>query len=148
MSGVDIPIQRAARLWPSQRKSSARDRAASVSATRRCIISATGRISLIPPAVCPAVSRVSCGRPTWCVASISAPQAIGVAARLLVRTTERSSRRHFAGIMMIPVVSVVRGRGDIEPLAQLVIQAADAAGLLAEDRRAATSSWRCPGINV
>jgi hypothetical protein len=39
---------------PAQRKSTARDRAASVSATRRCMISATGRISLIAPAVCPA----------------------------------------------------------------------------------------------
>jgi hypothetical protein len=37
-----------------QPKSIARDRAASVLATRRCMISATGRISLIAPAVCQA----------------------------------------------------------------------------------------------
>jgi hypothetical protein len=38
----------------SQRNSTARDRAASVSVPRRRMISATGRISLIAPAVCPA----------------------------------------------------------------------------------------------
>ena len=44
-------------------KPSVRASAASVSLTRRRIISATGSISLMPPAVCPAVSKHSCWRP-------------------------------------------------------------------------------------
>jgi hypothetical protein len=47
------------------------------------MISATGKISLIPPVVCPAVSRVSCGRPAWCVASISPLRRSRLPARLL-----------------------------------------------------------------
>jgi hypothetical protein len=46
-------------------KSGALDSTASVSAISRRMISAMGRISLIPPAVWPAVSRHSCCRPAW-----------------------------------------------------------------------------------
>jgi hypothetical protein len=46
-------------LRQRQAKLELRMSAASASVTMRCMISATGRISLIPPAVWPAVSNVS-----------------------------------------------------------------------------------------
>ena len=47
-----------------------RDSAASVSAMRRRIIVATGKISLMPPAVWPAQRIHSCWRPAWVVETI------------------------------------------------------------------------------
>src|SRR5262245_36459700 len=66
------PISRHAALPLCSAASSpgALDSAASVSAISRRMMSPTERTSLMPPAVWPAVSRHSCGRPAWVVETI------------------------------------------------------------------------------
>jgi len=61
------PCVRHAVSWPTF---GTRDSAASVSATSWFMIVRTGQIALMPPAVWPAHSTHSCGRPAWVVETI------------------------------------------------------------------------------
>src|SRR5436309_1113136 len=107
MSGSASPYN-ARHSRRSQRKPSARDRAASVSAMRRRIISATGRISLIAPAVCPAVAE--CHAAGLVRRQYLAPKRPRLPARLLA-PAPLSSRRHVASILIIIVVGLDPRRG-------------------------------------